>query len=444
MFAHGLLSDGSTWSTMKPTLESQLQIVGLAPTLGWSLSYATQADNLHTALAGFSNVAAVTHSNGGVLTRRYLTAGSSPLVTGHISINSPHTGAPLAANAVNGLLGGWALEIIVSITEPFNFYGTSDPYFMGGIWSNTAAQLLLSLGNIDRETALIGYATAFWAAQFFGAIPAILPEMVPGSSLLQAQLTPGALATEASRAAQRVSISSELNLNGQPYSVFWPNPSAMESAVNGLLYFAIDQYDYYYWHPDPFLQAQALQWIWLASTLAWVPADWATLNGSLISATPVYRGPTFYTAYLNDGIVPWDRSAYPGGTSQANMPRGLYGDLRHTAQTSHSAMVSRVRDVLQNQLGILVRPPPFIASISGANVVPPHTTCNYAASVSGGSPPHTYEWYAGTTLVGTSSTLSISVPPPGFDLSLVVRDANSLVRPAMLSLTTDNYSSGCF
>lgn len=67
VFAHGLLSDGNTWSTMKPTLESQLQIQGLTPTLGWSLSYATQADNLHTALAGFSNVAAVTHSNGGYL-----------------------------------------------------------------------------------------------------------------------------------------------------------------------------------------------------------------------------------------------------------------------------------------------------------------------------------------------------------------------------------------
>lgn len=34
-FVHGFTSDGGTWSYMKPSLEGELQITGVNPTLGW-------------------------------------------------------------------------------------------------------------------------------------------------------------------------------------------------------------------------------------------------------------------------------------------------------------------------------------------------------------------------------------------------------------------------
>jgi hypothetical protein len=86
----------------------------------------------------------------------------------------------------------------------------------------------------------------------------------------------------------------------------------------------------------------------------------------------------------------------------------------------------------------------FLASISGAAVVPPGQMCNYSAIVSNGVGPFTYEWYSGNTLIGTSQYLGITFNDPGTYLSLVVRDATSAVASAGLQITTDLFSSGCF
>lgn len=101
-FVHGLQSNGETWDVMRPALNQELWMLGIAPSLKSYRTYGEQADNLHTALGSRTNAISISHSNGGVVTRRYLTHHSAPRINRHLSIGSPHYGAPLAANALNG------------------------------------------------------------------------------------------------------------------------------------------------------------------------------------------------------------------------------------------------------------------------------------------------------------------------------------------------------
>ena len=92
----------------------------------------------------------------------------------------------------------------------------------------------------------------------------MLPEMVPGSAVLMAQNDPSALSAEALQTRVRLSLSSELNLNIQPYALFWQNPSTIRSWTLAMTAFALNQYDYYSWHPDPYLRGHAWEWLILA------------------------------------------------------------------------------------------------------------------------------------------------------------------------------------
>lgn len=448
VFVHGLVSSGQTWSSMQSALESQLMISGLSPTLGWHYSYGTQADNLHAALAGLSDVIAVTHSNGGVLTRRYLTHNSAPRINRHVSINSPHYGAPLAANALNGNVVNWGVALYNSLAEPFGFYNEFDltfPYVHPAAIA-AASGVVENLGWIDYAIATLGYASPYWAQVLYGLVPSVLPQMVPGSSFLQEQLTQSALQTEAQRASVRASISTELSGSGQPYTLLWTDPTVMEATVYGLIAFAIARYAEYHNHSDPYLQANAYLWLEMADELAMVPIVWNYQIGALISYNPItYQ----YSAYRNDGIVPWPTSEYPGGTDIIRMLSALFGDLRHTAQTGSPIVTSAVSDVLRQRMGVSLRVPgggggSFIASISGASVVPSGSVCNYYGGSTNGVAPFAYEWYADGLLVGTSESVSVYIAAPGVALSLVVRDAANDMATSLLNITTDAGASVCY
>ncbi|MBL0940271.1 MAG: hypothetical protein IBJ03_15355 [Gemmatimonadaceae bacterium] len=126
------------------------------------------------------------------------------------------------------------------------------------------------------------------------------------------------------------------------------------------------------------------------------------------------------------------------------MSYSTWGDLGHTAQTTSGTMIGYVRGVLNTSFGIPLRPPPFVATIIGASTAVPNASCNYAASVSGGSPPYTYQWFAGNTLIGSTQSIYATVFSPGLDLSLVVRDASNVTASASKYVFTDLYASGCF
>ncbi len=439
VFVHGLTSDGSAWTTIRPYIEAELQVTGNAPTLGWPQSYVVQAANLHSTLQGLSNVIAVAHSNGGVVTRRYLTSNSAPRVNRHVSINSPHHGATLAKSALNGELAGFAYDLYSAITDPFVVYYYLDLDFGYRYFTiaNTVDFLAGALGTIHGDAGLWGYASAFLAQQIFGFVPTVLSEMEPGNILLGGQLTTGALQDEAMRTSHRFSISNELDLLLQPYSIFWENSGAMQALVVSLIGFALAEYDYYSFHPDYELRMNAWLWQRLAERLYTMPIRWTQLNGAYLSPS---------NAYKNDGVVPWSSSRYPGGT-WFDMHRDLYGEAAHTRQTSSLVIAGVVKQILNVNMGVPIRgapPPTFTASISGAAVVPPGSQCNYSAAVSAGTPPYTFKWYVDQYLVGESSLLARSFTASQSELTLVVTDATTATASASMWVSTDPYSSGCF
>lgn len=72
-------------------------------------------------------------------------------------------------------------------------------------------------------------------------------------------------------------------------------------------------------------------------------------------------------------------------------------------------------------------PPPsgVTVTINGPTTMRPNTECFYSSSVSGGTTPYSYQWYQGSTPVGTGSSVTVSSSGyvSSFRLSLSVTDA---------------------
>ncbi|HMS02702.1 MAG TPA: hypothetical protein PKE51_06995 [Gemmatimonadaceae bacterium] len=445
VFVHGLKSDGSTWSTVRPLVETELQITGTAPTLSWGQVYATQAANLHAALAGSGNVIAVTHSNGGVLTRTYLTSNGSPRVNRHVSINSPHRGATLAASALNGQLTQWAADLFFSIIDPFQYYYLNDPGFHGAYqdWNPTASLVRQAPGNVHVHAAVWGFVADVSAP--------VLWDMVPGSGQLDLQLSATALGAEAAVTSHRFSIASEVDLNLQPYALFWENPGQLQQYVFALTIFADQAREYYETHPDFALRQYAFLWANLVDQLATVPMRWSQLIGAFTGTGIAFPGWLYFTADPNDGVVPWPSSDYPGGTP-LYMDIGVYGNQPHTTNLTSPALASFLVYTLRQQLNVPDRtpvPPPVPAlgvSIQGASLVAPYELCSYSASVSNGAAPFSFQWYIDGVPSGNTSYLTYSFVAPFTEVTVVVTDATSATASAQLGVVTDPYAGGggCF
>lgn len=435
VFVHGLTGSASTWDGMRPYLEAQLHISGISPTLGWSNLYAQQALSLHSTLSGFSNVISVAHSNGGVVTRRYLTSSEAPRINRHVSINSPHHGAVLAQSALNGQIGNFANDLYDAIVQPVYYYWARDTYFQNVFIGLSYAFELLTgaLGYADSWVGGIGYGSAFLMQQLFGFVPSVLSDMVPGSPVLASQLSASALQLEAVRAPVRFSISNELDPNMQPYSIYLGNPGAVQNGIFSVIAFAEFMYWHYSEHADSELRQMAWLWQRLAVTLATTPVRWSQLNGSYINPTQLWK---------NDGVVPWSSSRYPGG-DWFDMPASQFPQVPHTAQTTSPAVAAAVRQVLTQEMGVVVRGAPFTAGVLGPSLVAPGSTCTFSASVSGGSPPFTYQWFVNQVPVSQAASMAWTFGGFSSEVAVTVTDALNASRSASVSVFVDPYASGC-
>jgi pimeloyl-ACP methyl ester carboxylesterase len=123
VFVHGLFMDASEWANSANYIKYNLGLVidPIVPTLGWRHTYEDQAANLANAVAASSNVVAVSHSNGGIVTRQYgRNSGSGSHITGHIAVGSPHVGAPIVASVRNGSLGAYLDGLVHSLADPIS------------------------------------------------------------------------------------------------------------------------------------------------------------------------------------------------------------------------------------------------------------------------------------------------------------------------------------
>lgn len=100
VFQHGFMSAAETWSRMSPWMSDDFHLgCKLAYSLTWKDRLPTQADTLRNRIRSHStdSFLFIGHSNGGMISR--VAAQKYPdLVSGVVTIGSPHLGAPLANN----------------------------------------------------------------------------------------------------------------------------------------------------------------------------------------------------------------------------------------------------------------------------------------------------------------------------------------------------------
>lgn len=131
VFVHGLTSTGNSWITLPNYVNTNFNSTVLTPTLGWSATYETQSANLTGALAGYLSAVAISHSNGSIVTRRYLVDNGAlgSRIDRHLSIGGLHRGARLAEKVRSGKFLTWLGELLTFIYDPFQYYFLADPAF---------------------------------------------------------------------------------------------------------------------------------------------------------------------------------------------------------------------------------------------------------------------------------------------------------------------------
>jgi len=122
------------------------------------------------------------------------------------------------------------------------------------------------------------------------------------------------------------------------------------------------------------------------------------------------------------GIAGLIRSIYPSWDAGQ-----IRSQLRKTAKGVHSRV-----DALDAIL--------LIGTIDGPTQVPPQTTCQYVAQVTGGNGPFTYEWRKGSSVVGTGASVFINTGDSSFTLSLDVQDADGRTSHDHIFVSIEQFS----
>jgi hypothetical protein len=421
VFVHGLTGNNSSFVTIPNYLATYFDVELLRPDLGWARVYNEQAQALQTALGNRTSAAAISHSNGSVVTRVYFSNyGTGTRINRHLSVGGLHRGAALARNVRNGNVEVWMGQVVWSVVDAFQTFSNLDLDFYESPFAAEVQGLaygFLDAFFVSRSTvsiiALIGY-LGFILDQ---AVP-VLSQMEPGSSTLQALNSTSGLSAEGAitTAQGRVSIATRTNPEQLPWTLFFTRPDAatVRATVKFFEAFALSMYFYYLGAPDPVLRANAPKWLQMFWALELIPAAWANQIGALRafvwSPTSLYY---FVDIEYSDGVLTWSTQDYVGGTRLIRIPRTE--DITHLEQRAHGKVVERVDDVARNDFRLPVRQPPPpppdlpVVGISGPTSVVAFSQNTWTASVSGGGGGYSYDWYRSDaggpfSFVGTGST----------------------------------------
>lgn len=418
VFVHGLMGTELGWRPLADYLRPRWQMFNIPFTTDWTQTEENQAAALHAALGSYTGVTAVSHSNGGIVTRQYARGfGAATRVNQHLAIGSLHRGAQLAANVRNGnvpLYAGWLANAVV---EPFAFYDTEDPDFHS-IIPPVLYDLFYLFYNVasvyTQGVAVLGFPVPAIAN------PPVLAQMGPSSSLITALNSTANLNAEAVRFPQRVGIATAIS----PEDIvarLWCGSACREGRL-ALEYYALLMFTYYQDHPDLWLRSHAPLW----ERLFWAMYDfnvvWHSFIGSLISYDN-YQA----VVQAQDGILPWSTQTYINGTRQINIADK---EIMHFYQRVDPRVWQSVEDVFSTNFGLVRRAPipPVNATIAGPSPITAKGTYTWEAMPSGGVGGYTYQWsvhFYGTGMsltLGTLKTQQMTVyqSDGDFDLTVVV------------------------
>ena len=331
VFVHGISSEGSTWG-IAPILEQQYLIRPIQPDLPsrGHVTYGDQAIALRSLLAAdTTDMVAVAHSNGGIATR--LARRNGVDFRAITTIGTPHQGAPLAQSLLNGSVSAWAGEAAFLL---------NDPWFNAPRPNNQYVRFLLAL---HWSSALSWQIAVELARNAVMNSWAVVPQMVPGSTLLSDTLgTPDVRGNAEQLIPTRVSlqVSAPSATTGIIFSGIMPQHRTAAIAARSAMISVYSAWSaYYYLNPGPsgtwerFRRMQTSQNMALgaASMLAW-DRNWCRLIGSGVGSFSTYYG----SCAPSDGIVPVSKQFWPGADNVAAVTAG------HTAETTNTNIADLV------------------------------------------------------------------------------------------------------
>jgi hypothetical protein len=446
-FVHGLEQHGGHWYSLATDLAQRHNLFPVNPGLTSRDTYAAQAatlsDYLSTLYGGLNEVEAITHSNGGVVTRVYVDSLSSPRIHRHLTLGTPHKGAKLAQHVLDGSLVIWVLSLAEAIRDPIWTYRDFDPEW-DDLWFRGVSSFSFEVASLDMADVLqFGIPIGLQEIGFFKdwinqLVWDVLPGMVPGSPTFSTLNSSSGLASEAQKLGTRASISTEYPIDLAPWASVFSNYWVIEAEQTRryLVNLAISAYFYYEFHPNWELRQNAWKWEQMWWALSMIPADWQFVTDARF--------------HPSDGIVSEKSSKYPGSGS-LHYPVAM-ADLaiHHKAQLNsvpnHDADAFRVliSNVLTNELLIEDPPPPppptLTVDIDGDSEVPPTGICSWLAIVGGGEPPYSYQWSG--ILSGTDDWIWGLVPESGW-LYLTVTSSDQQQASSQLFVEVSEHAEEC-
>lgn len=235
VFIHGLKSDEGTWTNAAKRLEARVAIDARRPSLDWTLTYESQANQIQESALGSlpGTTIAVGHSNGGLVARQW--SRLHPLA-GIITVGTPHQGVPLVTNFWSYIHFNDALYY--AIGDVFSAF--SDPsYCCDWVW------IIGKIGEAVARAASLADAAFFRTSLATGlnvAAP-VFAQMDPVSSTFLAGINSGPNSErEMAELPARVGIASIAHnfYWGGPIRAAWPDEGDRYAAYRDLGEIALD------------------------------------------------------------------------------------------------------------------------------------------------------------------------------------------------------------
>jgi PGAP1-like protein len=371
VFVHGLKSDGSTWGSTPGVVASQLYITPRQPSLSSFSFFSDQATQLQGLIGSQpANMIAIGHSNGGIVSRVANYAGNAQPMQGIVTVGTPHRGAPLASNTMDGAtleyLATWAAQI----TQPLFTYAQ---YILNDFCGIVCGRIYAGVYNLAIAGGNALYEAGYLLNNVAGPVAretTVLGQMEPYSAFINNELNTGAnLAREAGALRVRSAIISQgypgytslfygLTPGSEAHNTNWQH--WVEAVYSGF-------YEYYYNYVDyndlDMWDKRFNAWMWADGwyMLAYTDYHWCNLIGGWD-----YN----QWACFSDGIVPAYSQAWQGAIHHP-----MYWGPGHLNQTKNPGVQALIVNSLRHDGFIMDEVPAAPPPSPPPSDPPPDNSC---------------------------------------------------------------------
>ena len=446
-FVHGFASNQFGWVQAGDSLSRAFRIRPTYPELTWSDRWTDQAGELNSAMEGESQIIAVGHSNGGLISRVWSRGGGA--TDRIVTVGSPHQGVRLAERALTGAVFNYPVLVARDAAEAFNYYSYWE-------FQRTGAPALGALAMMfdvtNRVFTLVGRIRDILADYGFFEIGSfvLVPALYDMSNVRSEYFTnangfgintPANLVREALSIQARVGIIGRYGIPGNIMlnTLFAGRAQRWINARFTVGVLAVNLFDYYEnylpeWEPYyPELHYGAWRWYVLAVDMLQMDLYWMDHIGALGDYVPQQYA---YEWEESDGIVPESSQEYRLGTRQ----RVALGRLTHTEEKQSPGVFDQLRLTFETDFQV-PRRPQAVASVqvSPGNVAltvgqTAQLTATAYNAVGGTISGRQFSWLSTDTTIATASSAGL-VTARGAGTASITATVDAIVGSASVQVS---------